>query len=109
MEYNLADLFEHSVDHFGDREYLVVPLAGGCSVTVDGVGFTLRGRADVFAGATDLVYVPPGSTLRITADGPARIALPFAVVSAGRPVPAAHRIDAEQVPVEMRGAGVASR
>ena len=23
MEYNLADLFEHSVDHFGDREYLV--------------------------------------------------------------------------------------
>jgi 3-oxocholest-4-en-26-oate---CoA ligase len=23
VEYNLADLFEHSVDHFGDREYLV--------------------------------------------------------------------------------------
>ena len=26
MEFNLADLFEHAVDHFGDREYLV---AGG--------------------------------------------------------------------------------
>jgi 3-oxocholest-4-en-26-oate---CoA ligase len=24
MEYNLADLFEHAVDHFGSREYLVV-------------------------------------------------------------------------------------
>jgi acyl-CoA synthetase (AMP-forming)/AMP-acid ligase II len=24
MEYNLADLFEHAVDNFGDREYLVV-------------------------------------------------------------------------------------
>src|SRR5262245_61366595 len=23
MEFNLADLFEHSVDHFADREYLV--------------------------------------------------------------------------------------
>ncbi|HZR14544.1 MAG TPA: acyl-CoA synthetase [Acidimicrobiia bacterium] len=23
MEYNLADLFEHAVDHFGDREYVV--------------------------------------------------------------------------------------
>ena len=23
MEFNLADLFEHAVDHFGDREYLV--------------------------------------------------------------------------------------
>jgi 3-oxocholest-4-en-26-oate---CoA ligase len=23
VEYNLADLFEHSVDHFGDREYIV--------------------------------------------------------------------------------------
>src|SRR5437660_11002222 len=24
MEFNLADLFEHAVDNFGDREYLVV-------------------------------------------------------------------------------------
>ncbi len=23
MEFNLADLFEHAVDHFGEREYLV--------------------------------------------------------------------------------------
>ena len=23
MEFNLADLFEHSVDNFGEREYLV--------------------------------------------------------------------------------------
>ena len=23
MEYNLADLFEHAVDNFGDREYVV--------------------------------------------------------------------------------------
>ncbi len=23
MEFNLADLFEHAVDHFADREYIV--------------------------------------------------------------------------------------
>lgn len=93
----------------GDREYLVVPLSGGCSVTVGEQAFTLTGRASVFAGATDIVYVPPGSRVRFAADRPARIALPFAVVPADRAVPGAHRIDAADVPVEMRGAGVASR
>ncbi|WP_353651153.1 5-deoxy-glucuronate isomerase [Nakamurella sp. A5-74] len=92
-----------------DREYLVVPLSGGCTVSVDALEWTLQGRADVFAGATDIVYAPPGSRVRMTADKPARIAVPFAVVPAGRAVPEPHRIDADDVPVEMRGTGVASR
>ena len=29
MEFNLADLFEHAVDHFADRESLVVEGKGG--------------------------------------------------------------------------------
>jgi 5-deoxy-glucuronate isomerase len=78
-------------------------------VTVDGSEFVLQGRADVFAGATDIAYLPPGSTFHVRAEGPARIALPFAVVQDGRSAPGAHRIDAADVPVEMRGAGVASR
>lgn len=93
----------------GDREHLVVPLSGGCSVVVAGHRFTLQGRASVFAGATDLVYLPPGTQVRISADEPARIALPFAVVPAGQRVPEPHRVDGAEVPVEMRGAGVASR
>lgn len=112
----------------GDREYLVVPLAGGCQIdvhgtdrgaeatastdgdSVDGTGtLTLVGRAGVFAGPTDIGYLPPGRTATVTATGPARIALPCAVVPEGRSTPQAHRVDAAEIPVELRGAGAASR
>lgn len=100
----------------GDREYLVVPLSGGCRIdhTSDdndhsATTLILTGRSGVFAGPTDVGYLPPGSTASVTATGAARIALPFAVVPDGRTTPAAHRVDAADVPVELRGAGGASR
>ena len=42
----------------GDSEWIVLPLAGGCSVAVDGEVFELRGRRDVFGGVSDFAYVP---------------------------------------------------
>lgn len=87
-------------------EVMVVPLSGGCEVTVDGHGHTLRGRADVFAGATDVLYAPVGSELLITSEGGGRFALAAARASTAHPVAL---IRAEDVPVEVRGGGSMTR
>ena len=91
----------------GDEEMIVVPLAGGVTVTVDGTTHTLVGRTDVFAGPTDTAYLPIGTTATIAAHaGPVRVALTGArtdVVLPFRYLPAA------DVPVELRGAGQCSR
>ncbi|TCC33281.1 5-deoxy-glucuronate isomerase [Kribbella capetownensis] len=89
-----------------DCEYLVLPLSGSAEVIVDGETLPLGGRADVFAGPTDLAYVPRNSTLAVTSAGGARIAFPHAKAASDYPY---HRIGVEQVETELRGAGVASR
>ncbi|MEQ4720557.1 5-deoxy-glucuronate isomerase [Nonomuraea sp. B19D2] len=67
----------------------------------------LAGRESVFAGPTDVAYVPKGSRLTIdSGDRPARIALCGA--KAAEPLPFRH-LAAADVPVEHRGAGAASR
>ena len=46
----------------GDCEWIVLPLSGGSAVVEVGERvYFLTGRAHVFAGPTDLVYVPRGS------------------------------------------------
>jgi 5-deoxy-glucuronate isomerase len=95
----------------GDCEYLVLPLSGGAaavSVEVDGAAaaYDLRGRASVWAGASDLVYVPRDATVTVTSVGGGRVALPFARARARRPV---CRVAAAAVPIELRGAGSCSR
>jgi 5-deoxy-glucuronate isomerase len=99
----------------GDSEIIVVPLRGGADVAaVDHAGrhhkARLAGRDDVFAGPTDVAYVPRGSTLTITTgDGPAKIALCGAkATKRAEPLPFRH-LAAADVPVELRGAGTASR
>jgi 5-deoxy-glucuronate isomerase len=100
----------------GDEETLVVPLAGSWRVEVTGAdGAThsadLAGRASVFEGPTDVVYAGRGSTLRVvnTSGGPARVALCGApATKTDAPMPFRH-IEAREVPVELRGAGRASR
>jgi 5-deoxy-glucuronate isomerase len=98
----------------GDFEHLVVPLSGAVHVTAetaDGRVHRVRldGRPDVFAGPTDVAYVPAGAGITLHAAGaPARVALAGALApgSTGRGV---HRVPAADVPVERRGAGAASR
>jgi 5-deoxy-glucuronate isomerase len=87
-------------------EAMVVPLNGACDVAVGGEDFHLRGREDVFASATDVLYVPVGSQLTISSEGGGRFALATAVATGAHPVAL---IRAEDVPVEIRGGGNMTR
>jgi len=90
----------------GGVEAMVVPLNGGCEVSLGGETFVLRGREDVFASATDVLYVPVGSQLTISSAGGGRFALATAVATGSHPVAL---IRAEDVPVEIRGGGAMTR
>jgi 5-deoxy-glucuronate isomerase len=92
--------------HTGDEEMLVLPLAGGCDVTCDDERVTLTGRRSVFRRVTDFAYVPRESTVTVRAPNGGRFALPSA--RATRRLPFRYG-PAEGVPVELRGAGQASR
>ena len=70
-----------------------------------------RRPVSVFAGPTDVAFVPRDSDLVLEATEPCRVALAVAVVPdqpLGR-VPAFRHLAAADVPVELRGAGQASR
>jgi 5-deoxy-glucuronate isomerase len=90
----------------GDAETLVLPLEGSCSVTLDGETLEVRGRRDVFSGPSDFVYVPRDAEVEVASDGGGRFALPSARCE--RRLPFRHQ-PADAVPVELRGAGQASR
>jgi 5-deoxy-glucuronate isomerase len=90
----------------GSDEMLVLPLTGSASVACAGSTFELAGRADVFSGPTDFVYLPIGSEATISTRTGGRFALPSA--RATRPRSPAYG-PAAAVPVELRGAGRASR
>jgi 5-deoxy-glucuronate isomerase len=92
----------------GDEEMMVVPLAGpgGVSVECDGVTSELTGRADVFAGPTDVAYLPIGSHVVLTSGAGCRLALTGARTGVALPF---RTVPVADVPVELRGAGQASR
>ena len=91
----------------GDRELLVLPLAGGpVSVECGGVVIELEGRSSVFARVTDFAYLPMGTAASVTAPLGGRYALPSARCE--RQLEPRYG-KAEDVPVELRGAGPASR
>lgn len=95
-------------------EFVVVPLNGSALVScVDEAGTdheaTLTGRSSVFAGSTDVVYAPAGCRLTLTGSASeSRIAVCAARVT--RQGTAKFRyVAADEVPVELRGAGNCSR
>jgi 5-deoxy-glucuronate isomerase len=91
----------------GEDELIVLPLSGGCSVAVDGgEPFELEGREDVFSGVSDFVYVPRDTRVLVSSQDGGRFALPSA--RAGRRLEPRH-VPAADVPIELRGAGQASR
>ncbi|MBC7724946.1 MAG: 5-deoxy-glucuronate isomerase [Burkholderiaceae bacterium] len=89
-------------------ERIVVPLSGSFRIdyTVDGAQYSqkLAGRASVFHGPTDVLYLPTGAGLTVTGTG--RVAV--AEAPSTTTFPAAY-IPADVVPVELRGAGRSSR
>ena len=96
-----------SVDiDLGSREAVIVPLsAPRVTVTLTDSTHHLQGRAGVFAAVADWFYVPVGSKFTIAADA-GEVAVCTAVATTEHP---AHHGRAATVPVEVRGAGFASR
>jgi 5-deoxy-glucuronate isomerase len=93
----------------GDWEHVVVPLAGAVLVESGDDRAQLAGRPSVFAGPTDVAYAASGRSLSVTATGgPAKVAV-CAARSAGPHNPSFRHVPAAEVPVELRGAGTASR
>jgi 5-deoxy-glucuronate isomerase len=91
----------------GQDELAVLPLSGGgVTVDVDGDRFALEGRRSVFARVTDWAYVPMGSEVRLTTADGCELALASAR-STRRLAPMV--VEAGDVPVEIRGAGSATR
>ncbi|GAA2121800.1 5-deoxy-glucuronate isomerase [Glycomyces algeriensis] len=90
----------------GDAETLVLPLSGGCTVTCDGEVFEVQGRRNVFSRVTDFVYVPRDAEVTVASASGGRFALPSARCE--RRLTARYG-PAEDVPVELRGSGQASR
>jgi 5-deoxy-glucuronate isomerase len=102
----LAAEGRHELDT-GEDELIVLPLSGGCSVAVDGAEpFEVEGREDVFSGVSDFVYVPRDTRVLVSSQDGGRFALPSA--RAGRRLEPRH-VPAADVPIELRGAGQASR
>src|SRR5450755_1530135 len=92
-------------DTHGD-EMLVLPLAGACEIESEDQRIVLDGRRDVFTSVTDFAYVPPAAHVRLTSAHGGRFALPGARAKRRFPV---RYGPAQNVPVELRGAGQASR
>ncbi|MCV7057856.1 5-deoxy-glucuronate isomerase [Mycolicibacterium gilvum] len=88
----------------GDTEVMILPLAGGGSVTCGDETFALTPRASVFDGPADMVYLGLGQEYTVTGHG--RIAICGA--RAATPFPN-RRVAAADVAVELRGAGNCSR
>lgn len=96
----------------GGRELFVLPLSGAVSVAVVGADGSsappthLAGRRSVFTAATDFLYVGRDSVATLTSAGGAEVALPSATCDEALPSRAGRAGD---VPVEVRGAGRATR
>ncbi len=90
----------------GEEELVLVPLNGGVTVDVGGERVELSGRVDVFAGPTDVAYLPIGRTAVLTSADGGRFALCGARTDREYPF---RRLAAAEVPVELRGAGQCSR
>jgi 5-deoxy-glucuronate isomerase len=97
----------------GGLERMILPLEGDVTVIHADGETVLRGRASVFAGAADALYLGVGQSAVLRVDG--RVAVAEAPV-VGAPVHALPAdalpiqvIRAAEVPVEQRGGGAASR
>jgi 5-deoxy-glucuronate isomerase len=90
----------------GDDEVIIVPLSGAVSVEADGSHVHLDGRASVFAGPTDVVYIGIGQTVILHSERGGRFAVCGARSETSLPL---RYLSAAKVPVELRGAGQASR
>lgn len=100
----VAELDRGSVELEPGVEKLVVPLAGSFVVETQGERYELAGRASVFDGPTDVLYVGTAEAARVSGTG--RVAVATSPTERSLPN---RFIPAEQTPVELRGSGASSR
>jgi len=100
----VAELDGDAVELEPGVEKLVVPLAGSFVVDTQNERYELAGRASVFDGPTDVVYIGTQEAARVSGTG--RVAV--ATSPTDRSLPNRF-IPAEQTPVELRGTGASSR
>jgi len=98
----------------GEEEFFVLPLAGGLTLEVGPIAqptttearFALTGRASTFDRVSDFAYVGRDSNVTMVSAHGAEVALPSAVCERRL---APKYGPAEDVPIELRGAGPATR
>lgn len=92
-------------------ETAVVTLSGGVAIEVERQRYELPGRASVWAGMPWAIYLPPGTPATVHAPGGAAILAVAAAPPSGRhrPSTAPILIRPEDVTIEVRGAGNATR
>jgi 5-deoxy-glucuronate isomerase len=98
----------HTLDT-GPAEYFVLPLQGAATVDIDespDAPYRLSGRESVFAGPSDFCYLGRDTTAQLISTDGALLALPSARCDTARP---ARYGPAAGIPVEIRGAGPATR
>ncbi len=90
----------------GESEWIVLPLSGSCVVHCNRQSLELEGRESVFSRVSDFAYVPRDATVTVHSANGGRFALTGA--KARRVLPMRYGA-ANDVPVELRGTGNASR
>ncbi len=94
-----------TVESDGD-EYAIVLLSGSCTISHDGAKVALGPRANVFADPPWAYYVPVGTVCTIQVESPTEIGICRSHASEAK---SAKLIRPEDVSIEIRGAGNASR
>ena len=92
----------------GELERMILPLEGDVTVLHADGETVLRGRASVFAGASDALYLGVGQAATLRVEGRVAVAEAPVIVPRDGSLPF-QVIRAAQVPVEHRGEGPASR
>jgi 5-deoxy-glucuronate isomerase len=100
---------ERRVVHTGEFEAFVLPLSGAVVVEADGERYPLAGRESVFDRVTDFAYVPRNAEVILSnVDSTRDVELAMPMARCTRRLAPKYG-PAEQVPVEVRGAGNATR
>jgi 5-deoxy-glucuronate isomerase len=90
----------------GPEELAVLSLAGSCSISTGGRDYDLTGRESVFTGVSDFLYLPRETEAVLESAAGGRFALPS--TRCERKLSVRYGA-ASDVPVEIRGAGQATR
>jgi 5-deoxy-glucuronate isomerase len=87
-------------------EIALVPLSGNCTVTSGDQSWSIGGRASLFDGPTSSLYLPINTEYTVTAEGTVELAICGARAEKSFPP---RFISADEVLIEIRGAGNAAR